>query len=148
VATEPEIAKHRYTGVARRLSDVLKDRGVRAGPEMEGHVVLQLADGLLLPILADWRGRAFYQDERLRDRKVTLIANRRRDLGYLQPLMVFTYDDADRPQFTDYWCDVCAIPMYEVKPCECCQGDIRLRFTAQEVPQDVPAWAPEMANRD
>jgi len=28
----------------------------------------------------------------------------------------------------DYWCDICAIPMYELKECECCQGPIRFRF--------------------
>ena len=29
----------------------------------------------------------------------------------------------------DYWCDVCAIAMYELKDCECCQGPIELRRT-------------------
>jgi hypothetical protein len=29
----------------------------------------------------------------------------------------------------DYWCDICAIPMYILKPCECCQGETRLRET-------------------
>jgi hypothetical protein len=53
--------------------------------------------------------------------------------------MVFTFDDDGRPQFTDYWCDVCSIPMYEIKPCECCQGEIRLRFTLQAPPPAVPA---------
>ena len=132
------IEKRLYTGRAVRLSDALKRRGIRSGPEMEGHVVLEMPDGTLIPILADWRGRAFYQDERLRDRRLTLVAHRRSDVGYLQPLMVFTYDEQGRPQFTDYWCDVCSIPMYEIKPCECCQGEIRLRFTLQEPPGDVP----------
>ena len=27
----------------------------------------------------------------------------------------------------DYWCDICAIPMYILKDCECCQGPTRLR---------------------
>ena len=27
----------------------------------------------------------------------------------------------------DYWCDICAIEIYELKPCDCCQGPIRLR---------------------
>ena len=136
-------AKHRYSGKVVRLSDALTRRGIKCGSEMESHIVLETDDGRLLPILADWRGRAFYQDARLRDRKVTLIAHRRDDLGYLQPLMVFTYDEVDRPQFTDYWCDVCSIPMYEIKPCDCCQGDIRLRFTAQSPPEDVPAAGPK-----
>jgi hypothetical protein len=31
------------------------------------------------------------------------------------------------PVEVDYWCDICAIPMYIKKPCECCQGETRLR---------------------
>jgi hypothetical protein len=27
----------------------------------------------------------------------------------------------------DYWCDICSIPMFTLKPCECCQGETRLR---------------------
>jgi hypothetical protein len=138
--TPVTLQKYRYTGRAVRLSDALQRRGIKSSPETEAQIVLELVTGELLPILADWRGRAFYQDERLRDRQVTLVANRRADVGYLQPLMVFTYNEQDRPQFTDYWCDICSIPMYEIQPCECCQGDIRLRFTPQSPPEDVPQW--------
>ena len=129
-----------YSGVVVRLPEALRRRGLQAGPEMDSHVVLEAADGTLYPILADWRGRAFYQDEGLRHRHVTLVARRRPDVGYLQTLMVFTYDEQERPLFTDYWCDICSIPMYERKLCECCQGDIRLRQTPQRLPKDIP-WA-------
>ena len=27
----------------------------------------------------------------------------------------------------DYWCEICAIAMFELKDCECCQGPIELR---------------------
>ena len=27
----------------------------------------------------------------------------------------------------DYWCEICAIAMFEKKDCECCQGDVELR---------------------
>ena len=27
----------------------------------------------------------------------------------------------------DYWCEICAIAMYELKDCDCCQGPIELR---------------------
>jgi len=145
-STEPRPApatpkKRAYHGRAVRLSEALAERGLRAGPEADGQIVLETAGGRLLPILPDWRGRAFYQDARLRNRRLTLIAHRRDDLGYLQPLMVFTYGDRDEPLFTDYWCDVCSIPMYEIKPCECCQGDIRLRQTPQPPPPEVPPAA-------
>lgn len=130
--------KHLYSGRVVRLGDALRRRGIPCGPETEGHVVLETSAGRLIPILADWRGRAFYQDERLRNRPVQIVANRRADVGYLQPLMVFTFDEQGRCQFTDYWCDVCSIPMYEIKPCECCQGEIRIRYTPQSPPEDVP----------
>ena len=48
--------------------------------------------------------------------------------------MVFTFDQAGRRLYTDSWCDVCSIPMYEIKPCECCQGEIDLRFQERELP--------------
>ena len=51
--------------------------------------------------------------------------------------MVFTFDDKGVRQYTDYWCDICSIPMYEIKPCDCCQGEIRLRFQPQELPDFV-----------
>lgn len=137
-ANQTTVPRKLYTGRVVRLSEALQRRGIASGPETAGHMVLETEGGKLIPILADWRGRAFYQDPRLRDRRVALVATRRDDIGYLQPLMVFTYDDAGRPQFTDYWCDVCSIPMYEIKPCECCQGEIRLRYTLQAPPADVP----------
>ena len=55
----------------------------------------------------------------------------------LQVLMVFTFDDKGQRMYTDYWCDICSIPMYEIKPCDCCQQPIRLRFRIQELPKDV-----------
>ena len=27
----------------------------------------------------------------------------------------------------DYWCEICAIAMFDLKPCDCCQGPIDLR---------------------
>ena len=27
----------------------------------------------------------------------------------------------------DYWCEICAIAMFELKECDCCQGPIELR---------------------
>ncbi|MDZ4686519.1 MAG: hypothetical protein SH850_15730 [Planctomycetaceae bacterium] len=139
-ATEPAPSppKKLYRGKVVPISDVLKQRDVKAYPEeLKGQVALETADGELLPILPDWRGRAFYQDERLRKRDVELIGFRRPSLPYLQVLTIYTFDDKGQRQYTDYWCDICAIPMYEIKPCDCCQQDIRLRFTPQELPADL-----------
>ncbi len=135
-ASEAPVAGKRQlqTGRVVLLKDALKRRGMTVAEEMAEQAVLETDDGTLLPILADWRGRAFFQDAQLRDRKVELVTYRRPGLPYLQVLMVFTFDEDGARQFTDYWCDVCSIPMYEIKPCECCQGEIRLRFRKQGLP--------------
>jgi len=136
-ATEEGVVKELFAGQVVLLTDALKRRGIQSKEEMKGQVVLETAKGELWPIVSDWRGRAFFQDERLRNRKVELIARRHAGVPYLQVLTIFTFNDKGERQLTDYWCDVCAIPMYELKDCECCQGPIRLRFQPRELPRDV-----------
>jgi hypothetical protein len=139
--------KKLYRGKVVPIVDALKQRDVKAYPEeLKDQVALETPDGELLPILPDWRGRAFYQDERLRKRDVELIGFRRPGVPYLQVLTIYTFDEKGRRQYTDYWCDICAIPMYEIKPCDCCQQDIRLRFTPQELPADL-SQTPEKPSR-
>lgn len=139
--------KKLYRGKVVAVVDVLKSRDVKAYPEeLKGQVALETTEGELLPILPDWRGRAFYQDERLRKRDVELIGFRRPGLPYLQVLTVYTFNEQRQRQYTDYWCDICAIPMYEIKPCDCCQQPIRLRFTPQDLPADL-ATTPEQPPR-
>lgn len=132
-------ARQLFRGKVVLLPEALAHRDIRAAAEMDDHVVLETDAGELIPILADWRGRAFYQDKRLRDRKVEVVGFRRQGIPYLQVLMVFTVDEDGQRQYTDYWCDVCSIPMYEIKPCECCQGEIRLRFQERELPEYLDA---------
>ncbi len=135
---ETKPPKELFRGQVVLISDHLQKRGLKAYPEeLKGQVALETPGGELLPILPDWRGRAFYQDERLRHRKVELIGFRRPGLPYLQVLTVYTFDKQGERQYTDYWCDICSIPMYEIKPCDCCQQDIRLRFQPQELPADL-----------
>jgi hypothetical protein len=146
-ADEPKQAapptRHVYRGKVVNVAEALKRLEVRSSTdELKGQVALETPDGELIPILPDWRGRAFYQDERLRDRKVELVGYRRAGLPYLHILQVFTFDDKDQRQYTDYWCDICAIPMYEIKPCDCCQQEIRLRFQPQNLPNDVEPAPP------
>ena len=124
------------------LADALEKRKIKFYPEdLEGQVALESQDGTLLPILPDWRGRAFHQDERLRNRRVELIGFRRPGVPYLQVLTIYTFDKEGQRQYTDYWCDICSIPMYEIKPCDCCQQDIRLRFQPQELPAELGGTA-------
>jgi len=138
-ADRPETApaaedRQLFTGRVVLLDEALKRRGLQIAEEMANQAVLETDDGELIPLLADWRGRAFFQDERLRHRKVELVGTRRAGLPYLQVLMVFTFDEEGNRQYTDYWCDVCSIPMYEIQPCDCCQGEIRLRYRKQDLP--------------
>jgi hypothetical protein len=136
---EAEPKKELFAGKVVLAVDALKKKGLRPAEEMNGQAVLEAESGELIPILADWRGRAFFQDERLRNRRVELVGYRRPGIPYLQILMVFTFNEAGDREYTDYWCDVCAIPMYEIKACECCQGEIRLRFQKQGLPEYLKA---------
>jgi hypothetical protein len=129
-----ERGKKLYSGKVVDAQAALKKRGIKAFDELKGQVVLETTDGRLLPIIPDWRGRAFFQDERLRNRPVDLIGFQKPGVPYLQVLVVYTFDEQGIREYTDYWCDICSIPMYEIKPCDCCQGDIRLRFQPQELP--------------
>ena len=136
--TSHKPAKQLFRGEVLLVPDVLKKLGIRAyKEELAGQVALLTPDNELLPILPDWRGRAFFQDERLRNRKVELIGFRRPGLPYLQVISIYTFDEQGQRQLTDYWCDICSIPMYEIKPCDCCQQSIRLRFRPQEPPKDL-----------
>jgi hypothetical protein len=132
-----EVPKELFAGKVVLLSEALKRKGINSYDEMKDQVALETPEGELVPIVADWRGRAFFQDKRLRDRKVELVGTKRPGVPYLQVLMVFTFDEKGQRMYTDYWCDVCSIPMYEIKPCDCCQGDIRLRFQPQDLPDYV-----------
>lgn len=133
--TPDEHPKQLFAGKVVMLHDALKRRKIKSyEDETKNQVVLETEAGELIPIVPDWRGRAFYQDKRLRDRRVELIGFRRPGVPYLEVLTVFTFNEKGERQYTDYWCDICAIPMYEIKPCDCCQGPIRLRFQPKDLP--------------
>lgn len=133
-----DAAKEVVSGKVLPLVAALKERGIKSyAEELKGQVVLVTEEGELIPIVPDWRGRAFYQDERLRDRPVDLVVNRHKGVPWVQVLSIYTFDERGVRNITDYWCDVCAIPMYEIKDCECCQGPTRLRFRPQDLPKDV-----------
>ena len=139
----PPPAKQLFRGEVLKTADALKRLKVKAYPqELQEQVALLTPEKEIIPILPDWRGRAFFQDERLRDRKVELIGYRRPGVPYLQVLTVYTFDQENTRNYTDYWCDICAIPMYEIKPCDCCQQEIRLRFQPQELPAEFRSVTP------
>jgi len=126
-----------FTGKVVCLKDALEARKIESAEETARQLVLETEAGVLIPILADWRGRAFYQDERLRSRKVELIGFRHPGVPYLSVLSIYVFDDEGRRSYMDYWCDVCAIEMYEIQDCKCCQGPIELRLQRQELPDYI-----------
>ena len=122
------------TGEGEFLREALKRKGIKSFSEFDKQIALETPAGELIPIIPDWRGRAFYQDKRLRHRKVDLVGYRRKGVPYLQVLMVFAYNEKGERQYMDYWCEICAIPMYEIKPCDCCQAPTELRFQTRDLP--------------
>jgi hypothetical protein len=138
-----EPVKSIVSGKVVALGEALKQRGIKSyAEETRGQVVLVTPAGEIVPIVPDWRGRAFFQDERLQNRPVDLVVNRRKGVPWVQVLSIYTFDEKGVRNITDYWCDICSIPMYEIKDCECCQGPTRLRFRPQELPKDVQPDAP------
>ncbi len=119
------------------LSDVLeKEFEISVDDDSEHTIVaLQTASGELHPLVKDFRGRGFHLDERLRDRELELVIRRHPGVPLVQVVRVYSIVDEQHFEL-DYWCDVCAIAMYELKPCECCQGEIRIRERPVDRPPD------------
>lgn len=133
-AKKVEPRRELFSGKVVLLQDALKRRDIKVAEEMKLQAVLEMKSGELIPIAADWRGRAFFQDKKLRDRPVEIVGYRQPGIPYLQALIVyFPNKKGDREEF-DYWCDICAIPMYEIKDCECCQGPSRHRYRPAKLP--------------
>jgi hypothetical protein len=89
-------------------------------------VSLVTDDGQIFPLINDARGRGFLKDDRLLNRPMELEVRKYPGSPFLQVIRVYTIKDGKRYTL-DYWCDICAIIMYELQDCECCQGPIRLR---------------------
>jgi len=145
-ADAPEPEKKLFSGKVVLAQAALKARGIKVADEMKDQAVLETPDGELIPVAADWRGRALYQDKRLRDRKLELVGYRRTGVPYLQVLQIYLINDKGEREAMDYWCDICAIPMYEIKECECCQGPIRLRLEPATLPDYL--ISPKTPNSD
>lgn len=111
------------------LAEAMRRRyGVESDADAAHAVVaLQTDDGQLLPIVKDARGRGFHVDPRLHGMEWELLVRRFQGASWIQVIRTNVIRDGKRYEF-DYWCDICAIPMYELKPCECCQGPTRFRF--------------------
>jgi hypothetical protein len=87
---------------------------------------LESADGQIYPLAEDIRGRGFRRDKRLREIPVELLVRQYKGSPVVQVIRVFAIRDDGKYEL-DYWCEVCAIAQFELKPCGCCQDLIELR---------------------
>jgi len=120
------------------LADALRERfGVETDADAQkATVALETPEGELHPIVKDFRGRGFHLDPQLHELDLELLVRRYHGSPMVQVVRVYSLK-SDGKYELDYWCDICSIPMYELKPCDCCQEDIRLRFQPQELPKDI-----------
>jgi hypothetical protein len=111
------------------LADILQRRwGIVSDDDVaHAYCALEAEDGRIYPIVKEARGRGFWRDERIRDIDVELLARPLADAGMIQVIRVYVLKQDGKYEL-DYWCDVCSIPMFELKACECCQGPTRLRL--------------------
>ena len=142
-ARDQPSGKVKYTTQSLRgqvvwMADALRDRfGIKTDDDVAQAVVaLEDEQGRLHPLLKDTRGRAFYSDERLRGIELELLVRRYPGSPAVQVVRVYAIKPDGKYQL-DYWCDVCSIAMYELKPCECCQGPTRLRERRAEDDQSA-----------
>lgn len=122
------------------MSTALQRRfDIKEVPEAaERLLALEESNGMLHPLVEDVRGRAFRRDARLRDIEVELLVRKYRNSPMVQIIQVFSLH-ADGKYELDYWCEICAIAMFELKDCECCQGPIELRRRKVSEPSVSPS---------
>ena len=127
-ADSPPFKLQTYRGHVVFLNEALARKfGIATVPEAaDRSIALETAEGTLVPIVEDVRGRAFRADERLRKPEVEILVRKYEGSPAVQVIRLFEVTKDGKLEL-DYWCDICAIPMVELKPCECCQGETILR---------------------
>jgi hypothetical protein len=129
-ADEPpaKFTLHTIRGHVVFLAEAMEKRfGLPSVPEAKDRILaLETATGELIPLLEDVRARAFRRDERLRKMEIELLVRRYSGSPAVQIIRVFEATKDGKFEL-DYWCDICAIIMYELKECDCCQGPVELR---------------------
>ena len=89
--------------------------------------VLLGEDRSITPLFRDEASRAFFLDERLRDRRAELHGRRYPGVPYLQ-VVTFQVERDGRLQTPEYYCNVCSITVRSPQICPCCQGPMELRM--------------------
>ena len=122
------------TGRVVWLKDALERYDLKADAEaLKDQLVLVGDDGTIHPLLKDDSSRAFFMDDRLRDRATRLTAKRFPGLPHI---LAITAKVESKDEKTDkigmaepeYYCDVCAISVRYPQICPCCQGPMELRM--------------------
>jgi hypothetical protein len=117
------------------MAEALERRfGIQTVPEAaERTLALETPGGELHPIIEDLRGRSFRKDERFRGVDVELLVRRYEGSPMIRVIRIYALKKDGKFEL-DYWCDICAIGMYESGPCDCCQELNRLRESRVEGP--------------
>lgn len=119
------------------MAEALELRGARSVPEARQRILaLRTGSDELIPILEDVRGQSLRLDDRLRAIDLELLVRKLPRTAVIQ--IISMYEVTSQGKFElDYWCEVCAIAMYELKPCDCCQGvtELRKRRVAETRPK-------------
>lgn len=108
-------------------AEVLRGRVELTAEANKSTIVLKTTDGKLIELVEDTRGRAFRKDPRLRKMDVELTVRRSPQASAVNVLAVRELAKDGSKYEVDYWCSICSIAMFELKECECCQGEIELR---------------------
>jgi hypothetical protein len=134
-AEEPatQFVLERLTGRVVWMAEALNRRHkIQVVPEAAERVLaIETGDGEIQPIIEDVRGRAFRIDPRLRSMDVELLARKYHGTHAIQIVRVYEIV-GERKYVIDYWCDVCAIAMFEMGSCSCCQAENELRKRSAE----------------
>ena len=117
------------------MAEALERRfGIKTVPEAaERTLALETPGGQLHPVVEDVRGRSFRKDERIRGVDVELLARRYEGSPMIRVIRIYALKKDGKCEL-DYWCDICAISMYEMGPCDCCQEPNQLRERRVEGP--------------
>ncbi len=129
---EPESVT--LSGRVQTLEQVLKDRRITVDTTLVAdQVVLLSPEGTVSPLLPNGASKAFFLDERLRDRPAEVTAWRHSGLPFLEVVSVRVEKDG-KLRTPEYFCEVCTISVRYPQVCPCCQGPMELRY--QPAPGD------------
>jgi hypothetical protein len=125
-----EFKTQSYSGKVQPLAPLLEKQGAKLDADVaEAWLALVAEDGKVYPLVKDDGSRMFFKDKSLLNRPMRLTARVVGDTPFLQ---VVTVQSVIKGKLHDvyYWCDVCAIRIYEPGSCPCCGDQVVLKEEA------------------